>query len=61
MDFLKKKREYLAEWLFRFTIAQKEVLPEVQKNLDVTDWEIEALTNLQTTSANIPQRTQSIL
>ncbi len=56
MDFLKKKREYLAEWLFRFTIAQKEVLPEVQKNLDVTDWEIEALTNLQTTSANIPPK-----
>ena len=55
MDFdeshcLNKKRRYLAEWLSRFAIAHNKVRPEVQKNLDMTDWEIEALTNLTNTS-----------
>jgi len=47
--FLNKKLKHLTKWVSRFKEA-KDVLPEVQKNLDMTNWEKEALTNLPTTS-----------
>lgn len=44
INTLEAKKEYLTEWLARFKKAQG-VLPPVQMHIDLTDWELDALTN----------------
>lgn len=56
--FLKKKQKHLTEWVSRFKKA-KDILPEVQKNLDMTNWGIEALTNLPIEV--LPEKTEKAL
>lgn len=50
---LEEKREYLKEWLRRVEKAN-DVVPQVQLNLELTDWEIEALTNAPDEADEIP-------
>jgi hypothetical protein len=49
----KKKRDYLVTWLQNFGQAQ-EMVPRVQKELEKTEWEIDALSNLPEEAAEIP-------
>jgi hypothetical protein len=42
--YLEKKRGHLTAWLSRFNTA-KDIVPDVQKSLETTNWEIEALEN----------------
>ena len=45
MNFLESKRKYLKEWIERHRKA-KEIIPLVQKELEMTEWELEALQNI---------------
>jgi hypothetical protein len=53
LNNLHKKEEHLSEWLRRYGKA-KEVVPEVQKNFDMTHWEIDALENRPPVAGKIP-------
>jgi hypothetical protein len=53
LNNLRKKEEHLDEWLRRYSKA-REIVPEVQKNLDITKWEIGALENLPTVAGEVP-------
>jgi hypothetical protein len=56
----KDKRDYLATWLEKFGKAQ-EVVPRVQKELEKTEWEIDALSNLPDEAVEIPSGDMTIL
>ncbi len=53
LDSLRKKRDYLVEWLARFKSASR-VAPEVQKNLDFTEWQIRAIETRPDEGSEIP-------
>jgi hypothetical protein len=53
IENLRKKEEHLTEWLNRYGKA-KIIVPDVQKNLEVTRWEIEALENRPTVAGEVP-------
>ncbi len=50
---LKAKREYLIQWYNRYKQAH-EVVPFVQMELEIIDWEIEALANRPEEASEIP-------
>lgn len=50
---LKEKKEYLERWLSQVKKVQ-ETVPDVQKNLEVTRWEIDVLTNQPDEASEIP-------
>lgn len=50
---LRKKEEHLSEWLRRYGKA-RDIVPDVQRNLDITKWEISALENLPTVAGEVP-------
>lgn len=56
----KEKRDYLVTWLQHFGQAQ-EMVPRVQKELEKTEWEIDALTNLPDEAAEIPSGDITVL
>jgi hypothetical protein len=49
----KAKRDYLSTWIENFGQAE-ELIPRIQKELEKTDWEIEALDNAPEESDEIP-------
>ena len=51
---LRKVKEYLAEWLRRFRKSQ-DLLPFVQSNLEITEWELDALEEEPEESQEIPK------
>lgn len=53
LENLRKKEQHLNEWLRRYRKA-KNVVPEVQENLDMTRWEIDALENRPSVASGIP-------
>jgi len=53
LNSLRKKEEHLSEWLRRYGKA-RDVVPHVQKNLDITRWEIGALENRPTVAGEVP-------
>jgi hypothetical protein len=50
---LKWKAQYLSEWLDNFKQAQ-DVAPEVQRNLDFTKWQIEAIEETPEAGRDVP-------
>lgn len=54
---LRKKEQYLTKWLHRIGTA-KDIVPDVQKNLEVTRWEIEALENRPTVAGEAPSSSE---
>jgi hypothetical protein len=56
----KDKRSYLTNWLHNFGQAQ-EIVPRVQKELEKTEWEIDALSNLPDEAVEIPSGDMTIL
>jgi hypothetical protein len=50
---LEAKHEYLKEWLDRYRKAQY-ILPHVQMQLDITEWELNALSNRPEEASEIP-------
>jgi len=50
---LHQKEQHYREWLRRFSKA-KDIVPYVQKDLEITCWEIEALENRPTVAGEIP-------
>lgn len=50
---LHQKEQHLDEWLRRYGNA-KEIVPDVQKNLDMTRWEIGALEGRPTVAGEVP-------
>jgi len=55
-----KKRDYLVTWLQNFEQAQ-DIVPRVQKELEKTEWEIDALSNLPDEAAEIPSGDMTVL
>lgn len=53
MKDLKAKREYLKKWLERLEGAQ-DAVPSVQMSLEMTDWQIDALSNRPEEADEIP-------
>lgn len=53
-DKLEAKRTHLQNWLEQNKQAQR-ILPYVQKNLEMTDWEIDAINNLPEGAQAVPQ------
>jgi hypothetical protein len=56
----KEKRAYLETWLEHFHQAQQ-MVPRVQRELEKTEWEIEALSNLPDEAVEIPRGEITIL
>jgi hypothetical protein len=54
LDQLKERYRYLTEWLERNKEAQR-VLPYVHEQLELTEWEINALSNLPNEADEVPQ------
>ncbi len=52
-DYLNGKKDYLNKWLSRFQDA-KDIVPEVQKNLEITNWGLETIRNRPHQSDEIP-------
>ena len=50
---LKAKKKYLDEWLTRYKKAQ-EIVPQVQTNLELTEWELQALQDRPKEADEIP-------
>ena len=53
LDKLKQKREYLAEWLARVRSASR-IAPQVQKDLEFTEWQIKAIDTRPVDADEIP-------
>lgn len=53
MKSLKAKRDYLREWIERCKKAQ-DIVPSIRMNLEMTEWEIEALANRPEEAEEIP-------
>lgn len=56
----KAKRDYLGSWLHNFAQAQ-DIVPRVQRELERTEWEIEALSNLPDEASEIPKGNITVL
>ena len=55
-----KKRKHLENWLQNFEQA-RDIVPRVQKELEKTEWEIDALSNLPEEAAEIPSGDMKVL
>jgi hypothetical protein len=51
--YLNQKKDHLSKWLRRY-IKAGDVVPDVQANLDMTNWEIDALNNRPTVAGEVP-------
>lgn len=53
LKYLRKKEQYLSTWLSRYSKA-KDIVPDVQKDLDLTTWGIHALENRPPIANEVP-------